>query len=61
MMSFHVQYEENSIVRVQAFPKIYQAVVKASDVLRLLTTSSSSGDGLVDMSNLAGRITAGRH
>ena len=42
--------------QVQAFPKIYVAAVKATDVLRKL---SGSGADSVDVSNLSGRIAAG--
>lgn len=43
---------------MQAFPKIYTAAMKGTDVLRKM---SSNGGASVDMSNLAGRITAGTH
>lgn len=42
--------------QVQAFPKIYVAAVKATDVLRKM---SSNGADCVDVSNLSGRIAAG--
>lgn len=41
---------------MQAFPKIYVAAVKATDVLHKM---SRNGAASVDISNLSGRIAAG--